>query len=1108
MNTFSRTLKTAVLFYCLAGFFPSAMADDIDIFIGTSGGSAAAPNVMFLVDDTANWSSNTSNTCVASPASCPALPTTPAGLGYNTSGTVGGNELNAMIVALASLSGSNGVANINIGLASFADSGNKQNGYVRFGARNIADPTTGQTAYGSLMSILKNLNPTASATKVNVGRKDEAESLYELYQYYNSQSPGSIPVSTSGLADYPGNQANSLALPQADVTGANYTAYSSSSCGGNGACSYRGPATSCSKNYIIYIANHGNNNGLVGAKSYNGVPNPALTDIAPITVGGVTADNRWIVEWADFLFKNNIVVYIIDVGVPVDHSGNIAYDSYSIALQQAAKRGGGKYFGLTSATAMTGAGSLSEDLKEILIEIQAVNSTFASVSLPINATTRTENLNQVFIPMFRPDPDASPLWKGNLKQYQLVVATGGFIELGDANGMSAVNPNTGFATPCAQSFWTTDSSTTDKSSGYWANVAENPSPKGQCIASANSVWSDSPDGSTVEKGGVAEVIRKGNNPSGSTTWNLNRTVYTQPLAGGTLAAFSSSSPGLDTASGLSGTPLSDMANFIRGKDVNAEYNNPPPPPLSTTPAALTRPSLHGDTIHSQPVPVTYSGSTGAYIYYGSNDGMLRAINAATGQEQWAFVAPEFYSRLNRLKTQSPLILYPNQPAGIVPTPTKKDYFFDGPIGLYQNANNSNIWIYPTMRRGGRMLYAFDVTSPAAPVFKWKVGCPNLTNDTGCAAVTSPSSVASSWTATNLTSMGQTWSLPNVAASVLGYSGPVIVMGGGYDACEDQNSSTPTCTSPKGAVIYVIDADTGALVASFPTGQGRSVVADVALIADATPGVVDHAYAVDTGGNIFRIDFKSGGPGSWVMNRVAYTNGAGRKFLYPPALFHNPGSFVYLALGSGDREHPLINQYPYTTPVLNRFYVYRDDLTKTTTVTNLDNVASGTSVINLSPTVGCNTMSTPTSNILPSSTSNAWFLDLNQYGTGEQTVTSALIVSGMVTFSTNRPIPATSGSCSTVLGEARGYFMNLFNGSGAIGVNNANCGGTISSTFVGGGMPPSPVFANVEIGNATYPVVIGAIQRQGGANSPISPQQVGPTINSNRRARYSKIMGTD
>ena len=73
--------------------------------------------------------------------------------------------------------------------------------------------------------------------------------------------------------------------------------------------------------------------------------------------------------------------------------------------------------------------------------------------------------------------------------------------------------------------------------------------------------------------------------------------------------------------------------------------------------------------------------------------------------------------------------------------------------------------------------------------------------------------------------------------------------------------------------------------------------------------------------------------------MAYTTGGGRKFLYPPALLRT-GTKMYVALGSGDREHPLSTHYPYEDPITNRFYVYLDDLTvpastTTATVTNLD-----------------------------------------------------------------------------------------------------------------------------------------------------------------------------
>jgi type IV pilus assembly protein PilY1 len=136
----------------------------------------------------------------------------------------------------------------------------------------------------------------------------------------------------------------------------------------------------------------------------------------------------------------------------------------------------------------------------------------------------------------------------------------------------------------------------------------------------------------------------------------------------------------------------------------------------------------------------------------------------------------------------------------------------------------------------------------------------------------------------------------------------------------------------------------------------------------------------------------------------------------------------------------------------------------------------------------------------------WFMNLNQYGLGEQTVSSAIIAAGAVAFSTNRPIPATQGSCSTSLGEARGYWVNLFNASGGIGVPGASCGGTRSSIFVGGGLPPSPVMANVVISGQPVTVVIGTAQLSGSVSSPIAPQQVKPSIMPSRKKIYWKSSG--
>jgi Tfp pilus tip-associated adhesin PilY1 len=279
----------------------------------------------------------------------------------------------------------------------------------------------------------------------------------------------------------------------------------------------------------------------------------------------------------------------------------------------------------------------------------------------------------------------------------------------------------------------------------------------------------------------------------------------------------------------------------------------------------------------------------------------------------------------------------------------------------------------------------------------------------------------------------------------------------------------------------------------------------ALLDIDNDGMVDYAFAVDTGGNIYRIDFIDGpttkvalDSTKWVMRRVAYTNGAGRKFLFPPALLLNSGK-VYVGLGSGDREHPLITNYPYTTPVVNRFYMYVDNLATPPVATNLDDA---TLMLNNTANTTC-----ASEVVTPISSKKGWFMDLTQNGTGEQTVTSAVIAGGLVTFSTNRPIPTSAASCSTALGEARGYFLNILNGSGAIGTTGS-CGGTRSGVFVGGGLPPSPVLGTIPVGGVPRTVVIGAIQKSGAGSSPISPQLVVPPITSRRSRVYWYTPGAD
>ncbi|NPC56711.1 pilus assembly protein [Caenimonas soli] len=1053
---YARLRTTARAVGCCAGAFAAlawmspAQADDIDIFMaGTTGGGK--PNIMIMVDNSSNWARSAQDW-------------------PDNGGKQGAAELQALINVLNAKAW-----DANMGFAGFTGSGSSAGGYIRFGLRDMLTAAN-KTA---LTNILNHIKADINSPAEKVNDNAEAAALYEVYKYFKAQSPfrggyvsGNDPASNVDKDNNLGNPSSGTNKPTAFAQGLN----SEFALKSNG--NYLGPvANSCGNNHVIFVVN--NAQGLIptGSQSYESV---SAGDPLPLLAG--VSDVSWTDEWARMLYQNGITVHILDA---YNKQHNV---SHSAVLQRAAISAGGMYFAVKNQA------DIEIGFDKILAQINAVNSNFAAASLPISATNRSQSLNQVFIGMFRPNTTAEPRWLGNLKQYQLIKTASGAIDLGDVLGTGVVNLQTGFVTGCAISHWTSDSGS------FWTDTRDNALSRSGCTVYptlngvTGSQWSDMPDGPVVEKGGVAEVIRKGNNPSvtnASPTWTVSRSIQTYSTS-----TTSKLEPITTTNTGWSTT----MLNWVKGYDdgtstvVDGVTTYPYSEFITPSATARTRPSLHGDVIHSRPLPVNYGTATyGVTVYYGSNDGMFRAVDAATGQERWAFVAPEHYTKFQRLHDNSPFLNFPNVPAAL--TPKSKDYFFDGSVGIYQTADNSKVWIFPSQRRGGRMLYAFDVTNPTAPTLKWRVGCPNLTDNTGCT--------------TGFENMGQTWSIPSVAF-LKGHSTttPVVVVGGGYDSCEDTDDASPTCASRKGTGVYIINADTGALIKHLDT-PGGSVVADIAMSDANGDRSVDYAYAVTTTGDIWRIDFSNAtlvpqADAAWSIRKVAYTTGGGRKFLYPPALLRT-STKMYVAVGSGDREHPLSSQYPYDDQITNRFYVYLDDLTvpassTTATAVNMD---TDTGMKNFTDATA-STCATP--GVTPSSGLKGWYMGLP--GRGEQSVTSALIAAGMVTFNTNRATPGGTNACTNPLGEARGYWVNLFNASGSIGVSSATCGGSRSSVFAGGGLTPSPTLATVRVGDKDETVAIGAAQRSGGASAGIAPQEVKPPISSKRKTIFWKSNTAD
>ncbi len=773
--------------------------------------------------------------------------------------------------------------------------------------------------------------------------------------------------------------------------------------------------------------------------SYRVYGTRTVTEVTPTGTTSLPADNKinHADEWARFLNRTdvssvagqqNVITYTIDVFKDAQD------EDQTRLLLSTARAGGGKYFAASNEEEIKNA------LRKIMSEIQAVNSVFASSSLPVSVNTQGTYLNQVFIGMFRPDAGGLPRWPGNLKQYKFAFFADQ-MNLADKNGEEAISSTTGFVSPCSTSFWTTDSGT------YWDYPGSDA--RSTCSATANSPYSDAPDGDIVEKGAAAQRHRDiSDNYSSRVLKTCDGSSATSCTS---LTDFATTNTAI-----LSGhADRANLIDWVRGKDVDDEDTD------GVT--AEVRPSVHGGVIHSQPAVIDF-GDDGVYAFYGADDGIFHAVDGGTtdaeGSEAWGFIAPETVSKLQRLRDNEPLISFPTTSMTITPTPMPKDYFFDGSIGVYQNGT-ADVWIYPTMRRGGRAIYAFDVTDPDDPALMWRKGC--FTNDT-----TNDSNCSSGWSA-----IGQTWSKPEVA-SIQGYPKPVLVFGGGYDTCEDDDSqSRCTATPRKGANVWFVDAETGEIITVYNTRY--SVAGDIALLKNAS-GNVTYAYAVDTGGYVYRIKVGSYDGTTftnWSTNAttditLAYLSedGQERKFLYGADVVAYKDYNMVLA-GTGDREHPLVDNYACNNgsgSVVNGFYGIRDYVDLAGYPASLDD-GTGTHLPYVVPTdlLDVTSMANATETGITNADLKGWRFEFTH--ACEQTVNKPLTFAGTVYFGTNQPQNAeTLNACEINLGTARGYAIDFLTGN--------PIGDSRYVEYLGGGLPPSPVAGVVEVDGTKQPFIIG------------------------------------
>jgi type IV pilus assembly protein PilY1 len=489
------------------------------------------------------------------------------------------------------------------------------------------------------------------------------------------------------------------------------------------------------------------------------------------------------------------------------------------------------------------------------------------------------------------------------------------------------------------------------------------------------------------------------------------TITTQGSATGTISAGLASNPDPQERTHL--------INWVRGQDNKDDENlhdgssTTAGITCATTATCDVRASVHGDVLHSRPAVINYNRNSTStvtdnndvYVFYGANDGMIHAVrggqatDGTAGNEQWTFIAPEHFSKLKRLRNQAPTISSVNP----------KDYFFDGPIGIYTlDANNDGkyttgdssgdkVYLFLAMRRGGRMMYALDVTDPTSPKLLWKKGCTNATG-TGTTGGCD----------TGWDQIGQTWSQPQPVYLRAYPTTLALVFAAGYDPsvedfqscvvtsygstsvsavtgvsfpnpmstanCPPSGGSTSTASRSMGRGIFIVNAATGAILKRIGPDSGADLVAsgmtyampgDIAILKNRTnaaarspsagienvpSGYMDKIYATDTGGNIWRVDVADADPTKWVVNKFASIATASasstttgtpaaanmRKFEFQPDVVYTSdanGAYDAVLVGSGDREHP------FDQVVNNRFYMFKDR--NTATLYALGNVGTNT-----------------------------------------------------------------------------------------------------------------------------------------------------------------------
>lgn len=657
-------------------------------------------------------------------------------------------------------------------------------------------------------------------------------------------------------------------------------------------------------------------------------------------------------------------------------------------LCEIAKNGGGGYYGADNATELTDA------FDEIIRSVISADATFVSASAPVNSFNRLDNRDELYFAVFR--PQETDRWPGNLKRYRVDVDG---VTILDANGNIAIDAETGFFSTSSRSFWSTEV-----------------------------------DGSQATAGGAASKL--------PAPGSRNLYTFTGDNPNNSNLIKVSSNTDLNTELGVtSNAERRALINYLLGWTGGVE-------------AGTLRKSM-GDPLHSSPRLVTYKQDDSSVVI-GTNEGMIHVIDTSTGVEQLAFIPKSLLPNVKELMAN-----------GSSSVDNRRPYGMDNTVTIWANDANKNgkildnsgaaetgefVYAYATMGRGGRNLYALNLTNRNAPRLLWEI-----------IGGTTP----------GFENLGQTWSTPVRTRIKIGNNlTDVLIFAGGYDAGQDNQAEGDTSyvrrEDQMGNSLYIVNAMNGELIWSAtktthpkmkysmpsPVRVIDLQANDAGQLIYDSEGTADQIFVGDMGGQVWRFYINNGqsqeslitpANADGVMATLGGDGTNARRFYHAPdvALLNDEGIIkISVNIGSGYRGHPL------HTVVRDRFYSLQ---TEALTTTSSEGVIDEASLADLTSAVVNEAADALLAN------KSGWMIKLG--ATGEKVLSSALTVNNIVYFNTYEPT-AIADSCQANVGTNRAYSVKLRNATPITSSGETPSGNDRFKATGTSGLLPDPVVVSI------------------------------------------------